>query len=204
MKRYNWGANYVRLDDPTLKVIPPIFTKVLCVRDMSRTIGYEDCGGEVVSFAQYAAMKANGHVVEGLRIKTEQRCVFTLDEYKGSQSSWVHVGSGFYRGFYRLPPVEKNLWKSQGKIEMSRLYLIILNSPSTISSCGLDITMPGVYLAQPYKDELGLSNWAVHQHGFRYKSSNQYAVKPRDLKVPSVSIDYWTPLPDLLNKHSFQ
>lgn len=203
MLKYNWGANYIRLDSD-VEVVPPAFTYFLCIRDMAKIIGWQDTDGRLFPFREYAKLQAMGEAPNNVVPKTEQRCIFTLDMYKGALSSWAHIGSGSYRGFYRLPQVSSQYWSQGGKFKPGELYLITLNNPSTISSCGFDLVMPGLYLAQAYRGEDGMKNWAVHQPGFRFKSTNEFSVKPRDLRIPDISADYWIALPKLMNSHSFR
>ena len=199
-KRYNWGANYVRMDTD-IAIAPPAYQILLCVRVVQRIAGYQTDDG-FLSFLEYSKRKAAGVQIGDVSPISESKAIFALDIWKGDDSPWEHAHTE-YCGFYRLPEVSNEYWY-EGPVETDRKCLVVLNQPSLITSCGYDLTMPGIYLAQSYQGEDGFKNWAIHHPGYRLRSTNKFCVRPQWRRTPDISVAYWLPLPDLSCALSFR
>lgn len=199
-KRYNWGANYCRLDSG-IDVVLPLYTIVLCVRVVERIAGYETDDG-FLSFLDYSKRRAAGVTVGSVAPIAESKAIFALDIWKGEASPWQHNLD--YCGFYRLPEVSEEYWYKGDRVEADAKYLVCLNQPSLIDSCGYDQILPGVYLAQSYVGEDGFKNWAIDFPGYRFRSANEFSILPQWKRTPDISVNYWIPLPDLSCPLSFR
>lgn len=191
---YNWGANYVRLDQVDIEIVLPRFVLVLCVRDMKRTVGYRDVDDTFISFVDYAAMVARGDRPDVVPV-AERRCVFSLDMWHGPSAPWLHQGDGQYFGYYRMPEISPRFWHSGDRFDVGGFFLVFLSKPNTIEAMDYDIVLPGLYLAQSEQGS-PQNNWKIHHPGFRYRSTGEFSVRPRSSRVPSFAVDFWLKLPN--------
>ena len=173
------------------------YRKVLCIRDVSRVVGHRDQStGKFISFLELSVREKKGEFINSQPV-TEQRCIFSLDTWHGPDMPWLHVGSGGYRGFYRIPPIKRDVWNGHEIDRPDIFALVALEQPSTFEGeqGEFSVELPGIYLAQS-EMQGNFINWSIHHSGYKFRSNDRFSVMPRDALVMGISVRWWIELPD--------